>query len=61
MHLYFSTNISEPSDAREETVVTSATLKLYKKAVHTDELLTDNIVAISMRIDVYQILDIQVR
>ena len=59
--MYFAVNIPEPTNGHEETVVKSATLKLFKKAVYPDRLLADNIVAKSIRIDVYQLTDVKVR
>jgi len=52
--VFLSVNIPEPSDPRQETIVKSAKLKLYKRSVHPNNLIPSNTVDRSVRIDIYQ-------
>jgi hypothetical protein len=61
LRVYFGVNIDEPTEPHEETVVKSATFKIYKRAVHPERLVSSDIVDRSIRVDVYQITDLQVR
>ncbi len=60
LRTYFAVDIAEPSDPYKETIVTSATLKLYKAVVYPDRIIAEDIVDGSLRINIYQIIDINV-
>lgn len=55
--IYFSVDIPEPADARKETIVKSATLKLFKRNVRPQNLVPTDNVDRAVRIDVHQILE----
>lgn len=56
--IYFSIDIPEPNDPRKETVVKSATLKLFKREVRPQNLLPSDMIDRSIRIEIYQIVQL---
>ena len=54
--LFFAIDIPEPTDPRKETIVKSASLKLYKREVKPQNLLVTDIVDNSVRVEIYQIV-----
>lgn len=54
--LFFSVDIPEPADPRKETIVKSATLKLFKRDLRPSNLAVSDMIDRSIRVDVHQVL-----
>lgn len=56
--IFFSVDIPEPTDPRKETIVKSATLKLYKRDVRPQNLQISDVIDRSLRIEIFQVLQL---